>query len=367
MEFSRNKKENDQYMKLINCLLIDGRWGTDKLDLFPQNLLVGKNAVGKSTVISALSKMAAIISQRLPLDDRPKFSYIIALEDSEYYAVYKFKWREKQIVDEHLLVLGTDGQRKTWIERTSEEAKFDGVVVNPPQDKLLINLKRDTKLYPCIEAIISWAENFDAFSFNEFDLDGDERLYSRFINGGNNLYSMVNSLSSDSIINVIRVAEEMGYHLESIETFEYADVKKVLFKERGVDVPLFDLNLSKGMFRTLYLLIYLEYVAKSGKPATLLIDDLCEGLDYDRSTKLGKYVFDYCSENDIQLIATSNDSFLMDVVDLNYWSILQREGSKVSAINHENHPELFEDFSFTGLSNFDLLSSDFITRHNNKK
>ena len=33
---------------------------------------------------------------------------------------------------------------------------------------------------------------------------------------------------------------------------------------------------------------------------------------------------------------------------------------------HQNHPELFEDFSFTGLNNFDLLSSDFIARHNDK-
>lgn len=353
-------------MKLINCVLKNVGWGTEKLDLFPQNLLVGKNAVGKSTVIRALSKMAAIISQRKPLEDDANFSYIIGVENPECFAVYKFKWVEKRVVDEHLVVLENDGERKVWIERTSEEAKFDGVVVNPPQDKLLLNLKRDTKLYPVIESIISWAENIDAFSFNEFDLDGDERLYSRFINGGNNLYSMVKTLSPDSINNVIGAAEAMGYHLESIEAFEYADVKKVLFAEKGVSTPLFDFNLSKGMFRTLYLLIYLEYVAQSGKPATLLIDDLCEGLDYDRSTKLGKYVFDYCSKNDIQLIATSNDSFLMDVVDLNYWSILQRDGSKVSAINHKNHPELFEDFSFTGLSNFDLLSSDFIARHKNK-
>lgn len=353
-------------MKLIKCELKNVGWGAEKLDLFPQNLLVGKNAVGKSTVISALSQMASIISQRKPLEENSDFSYTMAVENSEYFAVYKFKWVEKRVADEQLVVLGTDGRKKVWIERTSGEAKFDGEVVNPPQDKLLLNLKRDTVLYREIESIISWAENVDAFSFNEFDIDGDERLYSRFIKGGDNLYSMVKALSPESIENVVSTAAEMGYHLEKIEAFEYADVKKVLFKEKDVSRPLFDFNLSKGMFRTLYLLIYLEYVAQSGKPATLLIDDLCEGLDYDRSTKLGKYVFDYCSKNDIQLIATSNDSFLMDVVDLNYWSILQREGSKVSAISHKNHPELFEDFSFTGLSNFDLLSSDFIARHKNK-
>lgn len=353
-------------MKLIKCELKKRGWETDRLDVFSQNLIVGKNAVGKSTVIRSLSDMASLVSQRRVIGSNEHLTGIVAIENDEFIAIYRFSFRDSNVHKENLVVVYSDGSKKQWIERTADEAKFDGVVVNPPQDKLLLNLKRDTVLYPAIESIISWAENVDAFSFNEFDLDGDERLYSRLINGGDNLYSMVKALSPESIENVIKVAEDMGYHLEKIETFEYADVKKVIFVEKGVNEPLLDFNLSKGMFRTLYLLIYLEYVAKSGKPATLLIDDLCEGLDYDRSTKLGKYVFDYCSKNDIQLIATSNDSFLMDVVDLNYWSILQREGSKVSAINHKNHPELFDDFSFTGLSNFDLLSSDFIARHKNK-
>lgn len=354
-------------MKLIYCVLLSGRWTAKRIDLYSQNLLVGKNAVGKSTVIRLLSTMAAFLSQRRLLNEvKIPVGGMIAIEDNEFTSIYRFAWVDAKISDEYLSVKYANGETKIWIERTSDEAKFDGAVVNPPQDKLLLNLKRDTVLYPELESIISWAENVDAFSFNEFDIDGDETLYSRFINGGDNLFTMVKALSPESIVNVINAADGMGYHLEKIEGVEFADIKKVLFTEKGVEDPLFDFSLSKGMFRTLYLLIYLEYIAKSGKPATLLIDDLCEGLDYDRSTKLGKYVFDYCSKNDIQLIATSNDSFLMDVVDLNYWSILQREGSKVSAISHKNHPELFNDFSFTGLSNFDLLSSDFIARHKNK-
>lgn len=353
-------------MKLIYCGLVNRGWMAEHLDMFSQNLLVGKNAVGKSTVIRALSNSASLLSQRRLLDDQEALACALAIEGEHFTSIYRFAWKDAKIRSEHLMVIYDNGERKVWIERTLDEAIFDGVVVNPPQDKLLVNLKRDTVLYPEIESIIAWAENVDAFSFNEFDIDGDERLYSRFIKGGNNLYSMVKALGPESIENVISTAANLGYHFEKIEPVEFADIKKVMFTEKSVGIPLFDFDLSKGMFRTLYLLIYLEYVAKSGKPATLLIDDLCEGLDYDRSTKLGKYVFDYCSKNDIQLIATSNDSFMMDVVDLNYWSILQREGSKVTAINHKNHPELFEDFSFTGLSNFDLLSSDFIARHKNK-
>ena len=354
-------------MKLINCGLLNRIWRTDYLDVFSQNLIVGKNSVGKSTIIRHLSHMASLISQRRLFDVNEDIAYMISIKDRDYLVTYRFAWRDSRVFDEYLAVKYGNEEEKVRIARTPEEARFNGEVVNPPKDKLLINMKRDTVLYPELETIISWAENVDALSFNEFDIDGDERLFSRFIKGGNNLYTMVRALNQQSIDNVIQAAERMDYHLDKIEAVEYADIHKVVFVEKGVTLPLFDFNLSKGMFRTLYLLIYLEYIAKSGKPVTLLIDDLCQGLDYDRSTKLGKYVFDYCSKNDIQLIATSNDSFLMDVVDLNYWSILQREGSKVSAINQKTHQDLFEDFSFTGLSNFDLLSSDFIARHNKNK
>jgi hypothetical protein len=71
-------------------------------------------------------------------------------------------------------------------------------------------------------------------------------------------------------------------------------------------------------------------------------------------------IFSLCQENNIQLIAASNDMFLMDVVELEYWNVLQREGSVVTALNEKNSPDLFESFKFTGLSNFDFFSSDFI-------
>ena len=92
----------------------------------------------------------------------------------------------------------------------------------------------------------------------------------------------------------------------------------------------------------------------------LLIDDLGEGLDYSRATHIGEKVFNACENGNLQLIASSNDSFLMDVVDISKWQIVRSKNSKLSVINQTNQPELFEMFRMTGLSNFDLFSSDFI-------
>lgn len=74
-------------------------------------------------------------------------------------------------------------------------------------------------------------------------------------------------------------------------------------------------------------------------------------------------MYDFCEKNHIQLIATSNDSFLMDAVDLQCWNILQREGNRVYSISALNSPALFEKFRRTGLSNFDILSSNFLVNN----
>ena len=235
--------------------------------------------------------------------------------------------------------------------------------INPPKNKLTPHVRRDTVSYPYIEAIMQWAEHVCGQRFNETDIWGDSHTDSYIQAHGKNLYTMIKTLPDDRIEYIKELANQLDYPLTDIEPFETKDIHKILFYEKGVNRVLFDSDLSKGMFRTLHLIIYLEYLIQQDCPSLLLIDDVCEGLDYNRSTQLGKYLFQRCEEQDIQLIASSNDSFLMNAVDTRYWNILFRQGSEVFSINYLTHPQLFDEFVYTGLSNFDLFSSDYIDRY----
>lgn len=353
-------------MLLRNFGYNGGTWATDLMDLNPQNLVVGKNAVGKSMTIRRIAEVADVISGRKSVEDVDVLAvYAIVLKhDENTEFIYEFGWTGSEVSVELLKVYDlTTHIYTTLIDRTPERTILDGEAINPPNNNLVIHTRRDVIKYPYIETLISWASNVEGLYFNELEFDGDLKMGARMQSDGINLYAMVKSLNEDSIRNVIEMANRVGYELTEIEPVELGTLKGVLFTESGVVLPMFCSELSKGMFRTLYLLIYIEYMTHNQMPSTLLIDDLCEGLDYERSTKLGKLVFEYCEKNNIQLIASSNDSFLMDVVDLKYWNILQRDETKVVAINKTNNPELFENFKFTGLSNFDLFSSDFINRH----
>lgn len=356
-------------MLLYNFGYIENNWETDLLGLNPQNLFVGKNAVGKSRTIKHIAQAAAIISERESIDNLTKSGYAVSLgHDNDTILYYQFAIIDGKVSKETLYVYSFGKSDKTVIiDRNETLSTINGETINPPQNKLIIHVRRDTIEYPVLETLITWASNVEGLNFNELENDGDSNLDARIQSGGTDLFTMVRSFDEASKESVVSKAAAVGYFMNDIVPVEVGSMLKVvLFSEQGIKEPMFCSELSKGMFRTLYLLIYLEYLSNTQKPATLLIDDLCEGLDYERSTKLGKIVFDFCEKNDIQLIASSNDSFLMDVVDLKYWNIITREGSKLTAINQARYPELFEDFRFTGLSNFDLLSSDYIARHMKK-
>lgn len=351
-------------MELTHFFYKEPTWElTQAIPFKAVNLLVGKNAVGKSKVIAAIFNMANIILQQdMPFVSRISCSSTFSFKDEEEVIEYHFTYQRGIITEENLTING-----QNLLNRNEKETLLEGMPINPPTDKLTLHVRRDIIQYPYFEKIITWAENVYGQRFNEIEADRGNKTDS-FLSPihKDDLFTMVKSLPSESIQRIIEQAQNLDYHLEAIKTLKPERFKIVLFKEKGIKEPLFISSLSKGMCRAISLLIQMEYLSAQGKPSLWLIDDLGEGLDYDRTVKLGKLLFDFCHERGIQLLASSNDTFLMDIVDLQYWNILERKGEKVMPVNTTNSPDLFEDFKFTGLSNFDFFSSDYISRHTDK-
>jgi hypothetical protein len=138
----------------------------------------------------------------------------------------------------------------------------------------------------------------------------------------------------------------------------------ILFiQEEDIKDKIFQQDISQGMFRVLSLIIqikYLEYELNSG--TTILIDDIGEGLDYERATKLIQYIIKKAEklEDNIQLIMTTNDRFTMNNVPLEYWIIIDKNSNgKISFYTEKTHSEIFNKFQRIGLSNFDFFSSEY--------
>jgi hypothetical protein len=91
----------------------------------------------------------------------------------------------------------------------------------------------------------------------------------------------------------------------------------------------------------------------------ILVDDIGEGLDYERAVAIIDLLISKAQSHSMQIIMTSNDRFVMNKVPLPYWSVLKRVGGTVSMFNERNSKKQFDHFKFIGLNNFDFFASDY--------
>jgi len=91
----------------------------------------------------------------------------------------------------------------------------------------------------------------------------------------------------------------------------------------------------------------------------IVIDDIGEGLDYERSSSLIKILIEKAQTGLVQLIMTTNDEFIMNGVPLEYWSVIERKPGSAKLHNIFNSEDQFKQFQFIGLNNFDFFTSKF--------
>lgn len=336
-------------------------WTLDSLTLSEANLIVGKNSAGKSRALDALNRVISLISQKIAVDNIRGFKTELVFSDDADEIGLSLEIGNRKVIRETLVLNG-----EFIIERDEENASINGETVNPPVDMLLMHVRRDVEKYPVIEKIIAWSEEGIIRSFID-----------RYNPSREELYDIVSEFTPEMIKHVIEMANYVGFPLTEFNTFEnlFQDLKKsnetntdlekvrlILINEKNVGSVMFLGDLSSGMHRTISLLVLIEQLINLNHPALIAIDDLGEGLDYSRATKVGRLLFDICEKHGIQLIATSNEEFMMNIVDINQWNILVRKGEFVRSITAAGYHDVFEEFKFSGLDNFDFFTSDFLAR-----
>lgn len=331
------------------------------------NLIAGKNATGKTRVISIVNNLAKNITQKNPILVNGNWKLEFKMEDKkilEYILIIE----KNKVTKEEILI---NNKKKLYRNKKAEiysETQKEFIEIGPPADKLVLHVRRDEKEYPFLEYLIKWASSLKGFSFvkegKNIDIIGKiENLETL-----NAVPTVLEEKEMDgSLINtIITEFNLIGYQIEATK----ADVKPGLppniklltLKEKGIKWWIDQSELSDGMFRALALLIIVNYLISKKETGTILIDDFCEGLDFERATKFTKLLLNKFKNTNIQLIITSNDENLINITDIKDWNVLVRKYSKVRAYNYVNSKERFDDFIMTGLSNIDLLISDYVTR-----
>lgn len=342
-------------------------WELSGLELSSINLIVGRNATGKSRTINTISNLAKIISQRThrPVDGNwicvfDKYKYLLSLDKGKVLKEEIFNHEKKLLLS-----------RKGDVCKIYSYITDKFVPINPPPDKLVVHIRRDENDFPFLEDIHNWAFGTLGIRFIP-DLQLNSLVIPDTFDNLNTLNaasSFFDHLSNDDIASIISNLKKMGYNIEDITIKKYPAPErkefKILFlKEKFLKYHIIQNEFSNGLYRSICLLIILYNFLRNKQSGTLLIDDIGEGLDYEKETKLLSILQQiFRKEKKFQLIMSTNNQFAMNSIDIKYWNILKRtRGYVVKSKNYVNNKKKFDKFKELGLSNFDLIKYNYLDK-----
>jgi ABC-type transport system involved in cytochrome c biogenesis ATPase subunit len=357
-------------------------WRLEECDFGQVNLVVGKNATGKSRLINVIGGLCRVLRGEQAGFDSGHYTVLIELSDKLYS--YEVEFQRGNVVSEKLLVddemrleRAADGSGRIYYQQQKDYIAFE-----LPQGMVAIQHRQDRLQHPFVVELTEWAQGCKSYGFGT-KFGSDEFVRSSALQGARgpaaglrNFGGLIHRYSETFDAHgaafdqaIIRDMKKLGYELEDVGV----DDVRPLVVGAGVDMPepvlgLFVVEagltarmpqnvMSQGMFRALAMVIHVNAEVLAGKKPTILVDDVGEGLDFERASGLIDLLIYHAKDAGMQVILTSNDRFVMNRVPLQYWVLLQREKSVVRAYTERNSAKTFEDFKFMGLSNFDFFAS----------
>ena len=345
-------------------------WSIDGVDLNQVNIIVGKNSTGKTRLLNVIKNTARMFSKNTVALSSGDWELTFENSSNELYK-YQLQVENNQVQKESLFEGKTKilsrSPKSCWLINVQSG---DKVKIAPPSDRLVIQVRRDQQDYPYLEDIFKWSDSFYGFIFSAtkptelsaLNTDEQEVALDSLMVVPNLLNKEMQKYGPEFTQVIFEDMEALGYPIETVELKQMlfpagrlANV--IMLKEKGLKCNTSQINMSSGMYRALATVIIVNHLLRKKSPCTLAIDDIGEGLDYDRSVRLINLVLQKMHGKNIQVLFTTNDRHLLNTVDIENWNILERQGHSVKGYNYTNSKKAFDDFLATGLSNFDLLKT----------
>jgi energy-coupling factor transporter ATP-binding protein EcfA2 len=153
--------------------------------------------------------------------------------------------------------------------------------------------------------------------------------------------------------------KEVFFTQQDIQGVMKADV--LTFNEEDIDSPILQTQWSDGLYRILFLLMATKIPFVSGEetmpPSLILVDEIENGLDFNRLKYIINYFKDYA--DDSQIIISSHSPLVCDFVHPRNWKVVKRKGAELHFIS----PHLQEEDLDSQLDLFKHKHWEFYTKH----
>jgi AAA15 family ATPase/GTPase len=377
-------------------------WRIDGCQLGNINLIVGKNASGKSRIVRVIYLLSELLCDGGKLGNRPTRKdewHLLFDKDSEHQTEYFITIENGYITQEKLKIgekifLQRDktGEGRIYAKELDKDIRFQ-----TPTTELAVVKRRDTIQHPFLEDIYKWSSSL---RFYEFGTQLGKNTIATLPPTTELLKAKTDAKDCDHVVGIFvlgkrehseftqRIIDDMnriGYQIAKIETKvpsffksnisppenldeDSDNLPKFLYvQEDGLKSVTEQSEISQVMFRALSLFIQINYAILSDQPSCIIIDDIGEGLDFQRSSAIIKLLIEKAKTGLVQLIMTTNDENIMNGVPLEYWSVIERQPGVAKLHNYSNSPEQFEQFKHIGLNNFDFFASEYYLQEPNSE
>lgn len=356
------------------------RWTLNPLTLGKINLIVGTNSSGKSRTLNVIAGLAKLLKGKGQLFMSGDYSAGFSAESGGSVDTrYAIGFSARLVAHESLKI-----GRKTVLTRTADgsgsllaEKEGKSIRFMVPPSQVVAVARRDALQHPYLDRLYEWGRAATHIRFggigNVLTITGATRDAGDWTETEGNVAVFRRATSEFPDVYKQRVMEdlaEVGYPCDDIgiaslpgtvlELKGLSEAPQMMFvKESSLECPTSEVSMSNGMQAALAVILNVNAVALASHFKTILIDDIGEGLDYERSKSLLGLLLRRAEESDLQLVMTTNDRFIMNAVPLEHWTVLRRQGHVVSGFNWQNSKKSFDRFKKLGLNNFDFFSGEY--------
>jgi hypothetical protein len=355
------------------------------------------NTAGKSFSLNIINGLSNLVSgDKSVIATSGNYDVLFSNENQKIEYILKYEHgvvlKEILCIDSNpinpLLERGPDGMGKIYYEKEKKILEFQ-----TPQNELASVNRRDSLQHSFLEELYNWGKSVRLYYFGtQLGKEVLAVLVKRNQHQENEP-AILNLKDTNQVVAIFRKAQKefpksfnklviddmksIGYYLTEIGIAPLeslvirgnipGEIMGLYVQEKDLKGKTDQINMSQGMFRALSLIVQITYSQLADVPSCILIDDIGEGLDYERSSALVKLLVNKAKNTKVQLIMSTNDRFIMNNVPLEYWSVIYRKGGTSTIYNYQNSKELFDSFQLTGLNNFDFFSSDYLLKELAKK
>lgn len=331
------------------------------------NLLIAKNSAGKSRTLDAIKNIAFLVSGRVAVNKLtyPTQYFDFLLEHDGKLYNYVLDIREHEVVEELLKEEDKLIFCRSKKESALEEVKSSFDHLSPTS--LVSRIKHNGQFI--FKNFVHWASILQDYQF------ADQIQKNNYVETIDDIDDFTEAVKTRGLI-IPALYLGLKKHKNKFKTevlnmfnmlqYDVTDlgIKKTgkgysLYVEEEGSFTISQKEMSQGMYRALAATILLTYVQLEDASICILMDDVGEGLDHDRSKLFVGQLIYKTQNSKLQTFMSSNDRQVMNTINIRYWSIIDREKSKSIFYNTYNSAQAFEDFKFTGLNNYDFFSTNF--------